>query len=193
MIKKQLLILFFFSILFLNLKAQPVKIDQKNQMLILPDGNELFTGLYNLKYHGAILVDGKGYPFLVLSGKDCDNCTTPESIFIHNPNDGALDLKKAHKYPYPGMQFNRTDSSLVYSGRAFIGFVNPDTPNGLIYYQTWRLDDGKFHDNVQVIKLSNNKIVVDNIVENIPDIDITLTLKDLKKCKEIGGIQYLTE
>jgi hypothetical protein len=165
----------------------------EGKAVVFDDGTRFETPLYNLEYLGKLKTN-EGPPFLILSGNDCDKCTAPEEIYIHSPAKGPLSLELvANRFPYPGKEFTRKDSMLLYDARVFLGTVLFNKPAAIIWYQKMRMPDGKMHENIFIAEVVNNNLKKSLQPAGTVDINETLRLLDAGKCIEIEGKEYLTE
>jgi hypothetical protein len=85
------------------------------------NGDTYDPNLYQLKYIGQIPNDNKA-PFLIFSGRNCDECDANISIYIHSPANGKLVVGNGENtYAYPGKQTDFESKKLVFEGRVFMG------------------------------------------------------------------------
>ena len=65
-------------------------------------GRTFHTGVFGPKYIGLLPAKGKA-PYLVFSGRSCDECDANRTIYIHSPDDGPmLGGERDPRYTYPG-------------------------------------------------------------------------------------------
>jgi hypothetical protein len=91
------------------------------------------THLYETGFIGMVNVGDKA-PYLIYSGRDCNECDANLSLYIHSPDDGTLDVSDGqYRMIYPGKVFHYETGELIYESNAFYGEVVNGT-RGLIYY-----------------------------------------------------------
>ena len=157
------------------------------------NGKILETSLKKLKVLGMLQAVSKA-PYLILSGKDCYNCTAPERIYVQSPDDGPLYMEEnPANFAYPGHIFKRRDSTLTYSSRCYFGLVLKSLPNAIIWYQQTLLEDGKMHNSIYLLEVIQGKLHKRIQYNDLPDISETEELADKHFCKEIPPYNYLTE
>jgi hypothetical protein len=73
-------------------------------VLKFKNGKEFNTHLYDLNYIGMV-PNGNKTPFLIFSGRDCDECDANISIYIHSPSNGHLKIENGeNRYGFPGSE-----------------------------------------------------------------------------------------
>jgi hypothetical protein len=165
----------------------------KGNTVYFRNGESLKTGLHDVKYIGKIQLKNNS-PLYIFSGADCENCDEQNSIFVFSPAEKNKTVTPEYApYDFPGREFSNEDSSLVYQSRMFYGQVLPNVTNGIIWYQDMLTDDGVYQRSVYLIKVVNNKISEQLILDNIPSIDDTLKMVAANKCQEVKGVDTLTE
>jgi hypothetical protein len=79
--------------------------------------------------------NGNKTPFLIFSGRDCDECDANISIYIHSPSNGHLKIENGeNRYGFPGSERDFENKNILYKARAFYGQVLPGI-RGVIWYQ----------------------------------------------------------
>ncbi len=159
--------------------------------IFFKNGNHFKTNLYELKYIGQI-PSGDKVPFLIFSGRDCDECDAGISIYIHSPGNGILNVDYgANGYLYPGVQKDYETGSVLYTARAFYGQIL-DNIEGVIWYQQNLMDDGKMKQHTFLVQMDHGKLK-DTSYAGHASIKKTITLMEKGLCSEIQGKTYLSE
>lgn len=159
--------------------------------LLFKNGKKFDTGLYELKYI-ASLPNGDKAPYLILSGRDCDECDANVSIYIYSQANGKLGAQAgANSYQYPGKERDIETHKLDYSSRAFYGEVLKGTI-GVIWYEKRILENEKWGDFIFLIKIVNGLKKEVHLTDK-KLITETLQLLKEKRCKEIAGMNYTSE
>jgi hypothetical protein len=149
------------------------------------------THLYELKYIGQINSQNKA-PFLIFSGRDCNECDANISIYIHSPSDGPLTVEYGqNRYHYPGTERDYETDSLTCISRAFYGQVLENT-NGVIWYEKRLLENGKMGNRIFLSKVDKG-FIKDTLYEDNGTIEQTISLFKKGLCKEIKGKQFSSE
>ncbi|MCW3105883.1 MAG: hypothetical protein JWQ09_389 [Segetibacter sp.] len=149
------------------------------------------THLYGLKYTGQITAKEKA-PFLIFSGRDCDECDANISIYIHSPSDGQLAVDYGqNRYQYPGTEKDFETDSLLYVARAFYGQVLDNT-KGVIWYESRLLENGKMGRGIFLVQIKNGTLK-DTSYNDSGSLDKTITLMKKGLCKEIKGQDFTSE
>ena len=159
--------------------------------IIFKGGQTFETNLFELKYIGQVSADNKA-PFLIFSGRDCDECDANISIYIHSPSDGRLVVDHGqNRYQYPGTEKDYETDSVLYISRAFYGQVLEDI-NGVIWYENRLLENGKMGRFVFLSRINNGSLK-DTTYEDTGKLDHTIILKNKGLCMEIKGREYTSE
>jgi hypothetical protein len=159
--------------------------------IIFKDGQIFETNLFELEYIGQVSADNKA-PFLIFSGRDCNECDANISIYIHSPSDGRLVVDHGqNRYQYPGKEKDYETDSVLYISRAFYGQVLEDI-NGVIWYENRLLENGKMGRFVFLSRIDNGSLK-DTTYEDTGKLDHTIILKNKGLCKEIKGREYTSE
>jgi hypothetical protein len=160
-------------------------------VLKFKNGKTYDTHLYSLEYIGQI-PNGNKAPFLIFSGKDCDECDANISIYVHSSANGKLSIDNgANRYQYPGKEKDYENNELVYESRSFYGQVLKNT-FGLIWYQKDLMDNSKWKKSIFLIQI-NNGVQKEMLLTEADQLNQTLVLLKKGLCKEIKGINYTTE
>lgn len=164
----------------------------ENKKLLFKEGHSFDTELYNLEYIGQVATDNKE-PFLIYSGRDCDECDANISIYFHTPRNGKLKVGNGeNSYSYPGKETDYINNSLIYQARAFYGEVLKGV-FGVIWYQKTLQDNNTFKNTVYLAKVEGDSIKnqelkgYDNLLKE------TQSFNKTGKNKEIKGIEYTSE
>ena len=172
-----------------------IKVDSNSYMhigrisestVVLPDGALFETNLYDFKLIGEIETQTK-FPYLILSGRQCENCDANISIYIQCPSDGSLKPEhEQERYSYPGHLYSFMQDSLIFESRMFFGEVL-DNRNGVIWYQKELLDNKNWVETVYFVEIRNDTLVAITITANIK-----LTLKQVERgnAKELDGLDF---
>jgi hypothetical protein len=160
-------------------------------VLKFKNGKEYNTRLYQLKYIGQIANPNKA-PFLIFSGRDCDECDANISIYVHSPSNGTLEVANGeNRYDYPGTERDIEDKSLLYMARAFYGEILPGI-NGVIWYSDQLMQNNIWQKSLFIVNL-NNGVKKEKILKDSGQLKESLVLLKQGLCKEIKGIDYTSE
>ncbi len=166
------------------------KVDGSN--LIFKEGPVFDTELHELEYIGQIDIDGKA-PFLIFSGRHCDECDANTSIYFHSPRNRFQNVSYGeNRYLYPGKERDYETDSLLYEARAFYGEVL-DGVKGVIWFQKTLLEDNSFQNSVYLAKIDGGKVVAEEVKDFYGRLKKTLALNKVGKNKEIKGREYTSE
>jgi len=165
--------------------------NSSGSVLKFKNGKIYDTHLYSLEYIGQI-PNGNKAPFLIFSGRDCDECDANISIYVHSPANGKLSIDNgANRYQYPGKEKDYENNELVYESRGFYGQVLKNT-FGLIWYQKDLMDNSKWKKSIFLIQI-NNGVQKEMLLNDTNQLNETLALSKSGLCKEIKGMNYTTE
>jgi hypothetical protein len=149
------------------------------------------TNLYNLQYIGQVS-NGSIPPFLILSGRDCDECDANISVYICSPADGPLKVESGeNSYSLPGTERDIEDKSMIFKARAFYGLILPNI-KGVIWYQTQLMENGTLKKSVFLVNL-NHPDKKEISMKDAGQLQETLKLLKQGLCKEIPGVAYNSE
>jgi hypothetical protein len=155
------------------------------------NGKEFNTNLYELKYIGMV-PNGNKAPFLIFSGRDCNECDANISIYIHSPSNGHLKVENGeNRYGCPGNERDYENNSLLYKARAFYGHVLPGI-KGVIWYQKQLMENNTWQSSIFLVNLSDG-VKKETTLKNIEKLKLTLDLLKQGDCREINGINYHSE
>lgn len=161
----------------------------EDRSLFFTNGKSVNTHLYDLRYIGQVARKEMA-PYLIFSGRYCNECDEPISIYVHSPSDGDLTVAMGKNgYSYPGEEKDSATDNLIYQARVFYGEVL-DKTKGVIWYQkkitptrTWQTD-------IFLIDLTNNTRK-EGVVKDKGQLKQTLNLYRQEKCTEIKGMDLL--
>ncbi|MEJ8758663.1 hypothetical protein WG947_16740 [Pontibacter sp. H259] len=160
--------------------------------LVFKEGSSFDTELFNLEYIGQIDIDPKA-PYLIYSGRDCNECDANTAIYFHSPRHGQLHINNGeNRYGYPGRVSDYETDSLVYQSRAFYGEVLKGV-NGIVWYQKTLMEDNSFESSVYIARLHGESIKGEEIKEYNRHLQETISLNKLGKNIEIQGRDYTSE
>jgi hypothetical protein len=155
------------------------------------NGKEFSTEIYELKYIGQV-ENGSKAPFLIFSGRDCDECDANITIYIHTPADGLLVSDYGqNRYGYPGVETDFEENTPLYKAQAFYGEVLPGV-KGVVWYQNTLTENDTWEKSTFLVTLINGK-KKESIIKGIEKQQLTLDLLSKKSCQEIKGIDYTSE
>jgi hypothetical protein len=145
------------------------------------------TNLYDLKYIGQLTTKNKA-PFLILSGRGCDECDANISIYIHSPSDGPMKDESAQpRYGYPGKEIDYANGDLISESRMFYGDCL-NNRNSVIWLQKTLMENGKFESSIFSAE------IVDGKLKETSKVVDSLSLKNyIPKCKELPGTKFTSE
>lgn len=160
-------------------------------VLKFKNGKRFDTHLYELKYIGMV-PNGNKTPFLIFSGRDCDECDANISVYIHSPSNEHLKVESGeNRYSFPGSERDYENKSLLYKARAFYGQVLPGT-RGVIWYQKQLMENNTWQSSTFIVNLSNG-LKKETTLKNTEKLTLTLELLKKGDCKEIKGTDYQSE
>ena len=163
----------------------------QNKSLLFKNGQSFETGLYELEYIGQIQRDEKA-PYLIYSGRDCNECDANIAIYIHTPSDGPLTVENGQNhYKYPGILKYYEDKSVLQTSRAFYGQVL-DNVTGVIWHTKDNSMTNKNSGTIYLVRLDNGSLKDTSFV-NHGTIEETLILAGQGLCKEIPGREFMSE
>ncbi len=162
-----------------------------NSKLFFKGGQTFETNLFDLEYIGQVSADNKA-PYLIFSGRDCNECDANISIYIHSPSDGKLVVDHGqNRYQYPGTENDYETDSVLYISRAFYGQVL-ESFKGVIWYENRLLENGQMGRSVFLSYIDNGSLK-DTTYEDNGKIGETINLLKKGLCNEIVGRQYTSE
>lgn len=155
------------------------------------NGKEFSTEIYELKYIGQV-ENGSKAPFLIFSGRDCDECDASITIYIHTPADGPLVSDYGqNRYGYPGVETDFEENTPLYKAQAFYGEVLPGV-KGVVWYQNVLTENNTWEKSTFLVTLING-VKKEITIKGVEKQQLTLDLLNKKSCQEIKGIEYTSE
>jgi hypothetical protein len=144
-----------------------------NKKVNFKSGKVYETNLFEIEFIGQLQSTQKA-DFLILAGRQCEECDANISIYIHSPSDGPLqDEAYQPRYGFPGKVFYYEDNRLVYESRTFWGEVLPKR-FGVIWFQKQLTDKNEWVESVFFAELLNDKIedktvkaTIDQLVDQV--------------------------
>ena len=162
-------------------------------VLVLPNGSTFKTTLYHLKVIGELRTTAK-LPYYVLSGTGCIECDANRSIYIHSPSDGPMKGEAGQqRFLYPGREANYESGRVVYEARAFFSHCVASYPNAVVWFERSVGEDRQWHSGVFVAEVKSDNLVVRRLQRNLPTLDEALKSIKSGECKEIPGVNRLSE
>jgi len=159
--------------------------------LVFKNGQTFQTNLFELKFIGQVS-NGNKAPFLIFSGRDCNECDANISLYIHSPSDGKLSIKHGeNSYQFPGTETDYETDSITYVSRAFFGQVLDNT-KGVIWYESRLLENGKMGPNVFLSRIEKGS-KKDTVFADKGELEETTRLVKKGLCIEIQGQKYTSE
>ena len=161
------------------------------QSLIFKNGKSFETNLYELDYIGQVMTANKA-PYLIFSGRHCDECDANISVYIHSPSDGPLTIDHGqNRYQYPGNERDFENDSLLYMSRAFYGQVL-ENKQGVIWYQKTLTEDNTWINDIFLVDITDGK-KKEMTMKNLGQLRQTLDLMKNGKCKAIKSMDFTSE
>jgi len=198
---RNLLLLFFASAIFSC--GMPEKTDTgsrdsswefdriQHDTLYFKNGDYFKTNLFELKHIGQLPHPRKA-PYLIYSGRDCQECDANIALYVHSPDDGLLDVSNGqNRYVYPGKVMHYETGELIYESSCYYGEVLNGI-KGVIWYIT---DHGEADSIYHHTFLLNGKgtELQDTLWKSIKTLSETEALFKAGKCKEIAGETFTSE
>ena len=159
--------------------------------IFFTNGQHYKTHLFETEFIGLIDVVGKA-PYLIYSGRDCNECDANISLYVHSPDDGVLDVSNGqNRYVYPGKVMHYETGELIYESSCYYGEVLNGI-KGVIWYIT---DHGEADSIYHHTFLLNGKgtELQDTLWKSIKTLSETEALFKAGKCKEIAGETFTSE
>lgn len=164
----------------------------KGSKIYFEGGQTFDTGLYELTYLDQIQTDKKA-PFLIYSGRDCDECDAQISLYFHSPRNGELPVNNGeNRNAYPGKELDYITDSLLTETKVFYGEVLKGK-KGMIWYQKFLLEAGGFGKGIYLSSIEGDSVYGREIKDYDKKLAETLALNKTGKNKEIKGIEYTSE
>ncbi len=155
------------------------------------NGSTLRFGVVEMVYVGQLPAATKA-PFLIFSGRICDECDANTNLFIHSPADGFLSAEGA-RYGYPGKVYHYEDNTLLEESRVFFGVCLPGRGPAAVWYMKVLLESGKWQDAVYVAEVRGDVLKKGHLKAPLPHIRKTLALVKDGSCREIPGVRMTSE
>lgn len=128
-----------------------------NRKVYFKSGKVFETNLFEIEFIGQLQCTQRA-DFLILAGRQCEECDANISIYIHSPSDGPLqDEAFQPRYGFPGKEFYYVDNRLIHESRTFWGEVLPKR-FGVIWFQKQLTDKNEWVESVFLAELLNDKI-----------------------------------
>lgn len=161
----------------------------KGKNLILKNGRQLKTSLFDLKYIGTLQTQNKA-PYYIISGRGCHGCDANISIYIWSPSDGPmLDESRQTRYAYPGKEKDYETSKRIFESRMFYGGCN-SYGNSVVWLQRALNEKGKWVEDIFVVSLKNDMLQETLISKPFKGSKSALLSAT---CKELPGIDVSSE
>jgi len=146
------------------------------------------TNLYDLKYIGQLKTKSKA-PYLILSGRNCNECDENISIFIHSPSDGPMKNEaRQTRYSYPGKELDYATNKLIFESRMFYGDCLNNKNESVVWLQKNLNEKGVFENELLTVEVIN-----DSLKETSKKVDSLNFEKYIPKCKELPGTSMTSE
>ncbi|RYU90501.1 hypothetical protein EWM62_07530 [Mucilaginibacter terrigena] len=163
----------------------------KGAVLLFKGGKQFDTKIYEVKYIGQITNGGKA-PFLLFTGRGCDECDANIALYIQSPDDPYhSDEYEAERYDLPGKEKDYETDSLIYKGRAFYGQIFKGV-KGVVWYQQNLMQDNSWQKSTYFVSLKSG-LKKDTMIKAWNKMPETLKLLQQGACKEIAGSDYYSE
>ncbi|MBB6613147.1 hypothetical protein H7F15_19060 [Pontibacter sp. Tf4] len=160
--------------------------------LVFKEGPVFDTELYQLEYIGQVDIDSKA-PFLIFSGRHCDECDANISIYFHSPRNGYLNVSYGeNRYLYPGKERDYETDTLLYEAKAFYGEVFKGV-SGIVWFQKTLMEDNSLQNSVYLAKIVGDKVVAEELKDFDNRLKEAIILNKAGKNKEIKGREYTSE
>ena len=164
----------------------------KGSKIYFKGGQTFETNLYELAYIDQIRTDKKA-PFLIYSGRDCDECDAHISLYFHSPRNGELAVAHGqNRNSFPGKELDYETDSLLTETQVFYGEVL-NGKMGMIWYQRFLLEKGGFGKGIYLSSIEGDTIYGREIKNYDQKLIETLALNKAGKNKEIKGQVYHSE
>ena len=156
----------------------------------LADGRLVTTGLHELNYIGQVRGTAKA-PWLVMSGRYCDECDALLALYVHSPGGGPMRIEHGEgALQYPGRLLDGETGEVYYSTRTFFGEVL-DGVQGVISYENV-IDagaEGEWYTNLTDLSAATRRDTQYMDTSRLPQ---TLDLAAKGKCQEIPGMDQMS-
>lgn len=154
----------------------------------LGEGKSFQTGVFNPRYIGQLPVQGKS-PYLIFSGRGCQECDANNAIYIHSPDDGPmLGSERDPRYEYPGRYRAIETGRLARTVRMFIGQCLTSTKPVVLWFESYRAETGKWVRGVYVAEVISGRLETQEISNQKPTTKQVLVKVGQKTCRELKGV-----
>lgn len=163
-------------------------VGEEGKTLLFRNGSSFETNLFDLKYIGELKTRRKA-PYLILSGRSCEDCDENISIYIWSPDDGKMrPAEQQARYSYPGKEEDYFTNESTYECRMFYG--NCLEAESCIWIQR-SIDSNKNWDSsVFIVQVQNDTLQEIMLRESA---ELEVVLREIVKCSELPGIVFTTE
>ena len=161
------------------------------QTIYFKNGKKYDTKLYDLKYIGQLQTKHKA-PYLILSGRGCDECDASISIYFQSPSDGPMkDEAGQTRFEYPGNERDFESNVLLQKSRMYYTRGNFPNANYVIWLDKGLLENNKWMDEFFIVTVENDTVKTTmKLGKDIPTDKLPALLKP---CVELKGVDYTTE
>ena len=167
--------------------SQDITIDGKT--IVWSNGQTFETNIYDLQYIGQLESESKR-PYLILSGRQCDECDANTSIYIHSPSDGELKTEdQQDRFGYPGKLLYYMDKELIGESRMFYGQILPNR-HGVIWFGKAEDESGNWVNYVFLAEVTKDSLTLEVIESTL---DLTLAQVKSGLAKELPGLILTSE
>jgi hypothetical protein len=157
------------------------------------DGKAFQTGVFQPRYIGELPAKGKA-PYLVFSGRSCNQCDANRTIYIHSPDDGPmLGRERDRRYTYPGEYRDDESQQLVHTARVFIGQCLASSNSAVLWFQKERTESGKWKSGVFVAEVVDDRLVARSWADSPPKLAKVIEAVKKGSCRELKGVKGSVE
>jgi hypothetical protein len=151
------------------------------------NGSQFQTGIYKPKLIAQLPVAGKE-PFLVFSGRGCEECDANTSIYIHSPANGPMQGRELDpRYTYPGNYFDYETGQLVERVRMFVGQCFRPTESVAIWFSNSKLENGKWERSVFLVQIEDGQLIARLAPKPFPTVAAVGAAVSAGTCREVQG------
>jgi len=162
-------------------------------VLTLPDGSKFKTTLYGMKIIGQLRT-AKKLPYFILAGTTCTECDENTSIYIHSPSDGPMKNEAEQpRFAYPGRETDYETGKPVYEAKMFFGDCLASHPNAVVWFEQGTGEDNKWHQDVRVAEVKDDKLVVDELHDQSLKVSDAQEAVGKGECRELTGVDRPSE
>ncbi|HEY0977467.1 MAG TPA: hypothetical protein VGE21_08355 [Flavobacteriales bacterium] len=158
----------------------------QNTRLVLADGRELETGLNEVSVQARI-PRAQRSDLLLVSGRTCNNCQAPVSLFLIDPDQPVPSFRDGqYAWHHPGTLVDVRTQETYYEAKVFAGTVLPGM-EGVIWYERSLMPSGEWKSNTTVLRVDGERL--DTIAYFGQDrLSATQALAFKGSCKVIPGV-----